>query len=178
MNFILIGIPGSGKTTLGKKAADVLGMEFYDTDAAASDRVRPGKKILTVSRFTSELVKAEKIVVKKIAKNAKNAVIATGAETVLFDYNMQALRRIGRFIHIKRDPDRMIREIQKEFTPNPEEPNAHDVRELMVHIYRDEIPEYEELADFTLENDGDEAAGLEKLTNIIRSEQNPEFRQT
>jgi adenylate kinase family enzyme len=32
LNFILIGMPGSGKTTLG--------MRFYDTDVSASDHIR------------------------------------------------------------------------------------------------------------------------------------------
>jgi hypothetical protein len=32
------------------------------------------------------------------------------------------------------------------------------------------VSEYEKLADFTLENDGDEKSGLEKLINIIRTE--------
>ncbi|MDR2768572.1 MAG: hypothetical protein LBB82_09645 [Treponema sp.] len=173
LNFILIGIPGSGKSTLGKKAADALGMKFYDTDTAASGHVHSEKKASTFSQFASEFVKAEKVVVREIAKSAENAIIATGAETALFEYNVQVLRPIGRFIYIKRDPDRMLEEIQKEFVPDPEALNAHDVRELMVHIYRDKIPEYENLADLIVENDGDEAAGLEKLTKLIRSEQNP-----
>jgi shikimate kinase len=168
LNFILIGIPGSGKTTLGKKAADALGMKFYDTDTVTSERVRSEKKASTFSQFTSEFVKAEKVVVQEIAKSAENAIIATGAETALFEYNVQALRQTGRFIYIKRDPDRMLEEIREQFVPDPESPNAHDMRELMVHIYRDKIPEYEKLTDLVMENDGDEAAGLEKLTKIIR----------
>jgi shikimate kinase len=39
MNYILIGMPNSGKSTLGKKAADALGMQFYDTDKLATDYV-------------------------------------------------------------------------------------------------------------------------------------------
>jgi shikimate kinase len=172
LNFILIGIPDSGKTTLGEKAAEILGMKFYDTDAVASERIYSEKKGLSFSQFTSEFVRAEKAVIQEIAKSAEDAVIATGAETTLFEYNAQELRQIGRFIYIKRDPDRMLDEIRKEFVPRPEAPNTHDVRELMVKMYRDAMPEYEKLADFIMENDGDEAAGVEKLTKIIRSEQN------
>jgi shikimate kinase len=171
VNFILIGIPGSGKTTLGKKAADALGMKFYDTDVVASDRVRSEKKPQTFSQFTSEFVGAEKAVVREIAESAENAIIATGAETALFEYNARALRQTGRFIFIKRDPDRMLEEIRKKFVPVPDKPDTHDIRELMVHMYKNAIPEYEKLADVVMENDGDETAGLEKLTQIIRSEQ-------
>jgi shikimate kinase len=171
LNFILIGIPGSGKTTLGGKAAEVLGMKFYDTDAVASERVYSEKTVSSLSQFSSEFVRAEKAVIQEIAKSAEDAVIATGAETALFGYNAQELRQTGRFIYIKRDPDRMLDEIRKEFAPRPETPDKHDMRELMVKMYRDAMPEYEKLADFIMENDGDEAAGVEKLTKIIRSEQ-------
>ncbi|MDR1971788.1 MAG: hypothetical protein LBQ46_07690, partial [Treponema sp.] len=113
MNFILIGIPNSGKTTLGKRAADALGMNFYDTDISASDRICAGDKTPSFFQFTHAFAAAEETVVQQIAKTAENAIIATGAETALSARNVQALRQAGRFIHLKRDPDRMIREIRK-----------------------------------------------------------------
>jgi hypothetical protein len=42
--------------------------------------------------------------------------------------------------------------------------------ELMVYTYRDALPEYESIADFTLENDGGVKASLEKLIKIILAE--------
>jgi shikimate kinase len=121
-------------------------------------------------RFTSEFPAAEKAVVRCIVKEAENAIIATGAETALSKENVETLRQAGRFIHIKRDPDRMLNEIKEKFIPDPERPEVRDGNELMVYIYRDMMPEYEKLADFTVENDGDEQAGLEKLIKIIRAE--------
>jgi hypothetical protein len=37
-NFVLVGVPGCGKTTLGKQAANVLGMNFIDTDTPTACR--------------------------------------------------------------------------------------------------------------------------------------------
>jgi shikimate kinase len=170
MNYILIGPPNSGKTTLGKKAADALGMQFYDTDRAALDRMGSRKKDQFFFHFVREFPAAEEAAVRRIAKKAANAIIATGAETALSPKNALVLRRCGRFILLKRDPDIMLDEIRKRGPVNPEKPEVKDMDELRVYLYRDLIPEYEELADFTMENDGDVEAGLEKLVKIIQAE--------
>jgi shikimate kinase len=170
LNFILIGIPGSGKTTLGKKAAARLGMRFYDTDVSVSDHIRSKHGELSFFHFMHEFLVAEETVVQKIVKEAANAIIATGAETALSIINVQALRRSGRFIHIKRNSDQMLKEIREKFIPDPKRPEVRNGNEFMFLAYKDMLPEYEKLADFTVENDGDEDAGLEKLMQIIRAE--------
>jgi shikimate kinase len=170
MNFILIGIPNSGKTTLGKKAAAALGMQFYDTDMLASDYIYSKHQTPSFFHIMHEFVAAEKVVVQKIAKEAINAIIATGAETVLSESNVQALRPVGRFIHIKRNTDQMLNEVREKFIPDPKNPNIHNGNEFMINMYIEMLPEYEKLADFTVENDGGKEAGLEKLVSIIRAE--------
>jgi shikimate kinase len=170
LNFILIGAPNSGKTTLGKKAAVALGMRFYDTDRATADSMRSWKQEPSFFHFLRKFPAAEEAVVRKIAKKAVNAIIATGAETALSPKNVQALRQCGRFIHIKRDPKIILDEIQKKGPPNPEKPEIQDADILGVHLYRNTMSEYERLADFTVENDGNEEAGLEKLVKIIQAE--------
>jgi shikimate kinase len=171
MNFILIGIPNSGKTTLGEKAAAALGMRFYDTDAAASERIYSQYRSPSYSQFLHAFRAAEEAAVREIAGKAENAVISTGSETALSKNNVQALRQSGRFIHIKRNPDLIRKDLVENFIPNPKKPEeTREKNELMIQIYMNMLPEYEKLADFTVENDGDEAAGLAKLVKIIWAE--------
>ncbi|MDR1470196.1 MAG: hypothetical protein LBT00_13005 [Spirochaetaceae bacterium] len=170
MNFILIGIPRCGKTTLGEKAAIALGMQFYNTDTLVSDYICTKYQTLSFFYFLHEFITAEETVVQKVAKEAANAIIATGAETPLSKKNAQALQQTGRFIHIKRDMDQMLNEVRAKFIPDPKRPEVRNGNEFMLYEYMAMLPEYEKLADFTVENDGGEEAGLEKLVAIIRAE--------
>jgi shikimate kinase len=170
VNFILIGAPNSGKTTLGKKAADARGMQFYDTDVDAMNSMGSWDEESTFFHFMRKFPAAEEAAALRIAKKAVNAIIATGAETVLFPTNARVLRQCGRFIHIKRNPDILLAEIRKKGPPDPERPEVQDIGVLRVHLYREVMPEYERLADFTVENNGGEDAGVEKLLEIIRAE--------
>ncbi|MDI3269315.1 MAG: shikimate kinase [Bacillota bacterium] len=52
-HLILLGLPGSGKTTLGKKVAELAGAPFFDTDEAI--RRRTGKTIGEIFREEGEL---------------------------------------------------------------------------------------------------------------------------
>jgi shikimate kinase len=170
LNFILIGIPDSGKTTLGKKAADALGMRFYDTDIEVADHILANNAKPSFLHFSREFLLAEEAVVGRIAQEAANAIIATGAEAALSEKNVQALRRSGRFIYIKRDPDRMIKEMQERVVPNSKEPAARKADTLRMSLYREVMSEYERLADLVVENDDGEEAGLEKLIKTIQAE--------
>jgi shikimate kinase len=169
LNFILIGSPNSGKTTLGKKAAALLGMGFYDIDTYTTERILSKYRNPSAFQFRDSFHAAEKAVVRRIAKKAANAIIATGAETVLSSKNVQILRKYGLFIHIKRDPARILEEAQKHIITRPGKPDIRDANELAVYLYRDVMHEYEKLADFTLKNDDDEEAGLAKLVEIIQN---------
>jgi shikimate kinase len=167
LNFILIGTPNSGKTTLGKKAANALGMQFYDIDVEVTNHIAAMEKNPSFSRFLEEFRWVQDLIVRRITRKAENAIIATGAETALSPKNAQALRQCGTFIHIKREPDRLFREAGKK---GPARSATRNANKLGAELYRDLMPEYEKLADFTLENNGDEESGLKGLITIIQSQ--------
>ena len=84
-SIILVGFPGSGKTYLGKKIADVLDLKFIDTDHEIENRVR--KSIDIIFRLYGEKYfrHIEKCVVNDIC-DISNVVIATGGGTII-DYS-------------------------------------------------------------------------------------------
>jgi hypothetical protein len=64
----------------------------------------------------------------------------------------------------------MLKEIQEKFISDPKRPEVRNGNEFMFLAYLEILPEYEKLADLTLENDGDEETGFEKLVKIIQAE--------
>ncbi|HHW08147.1 MAG TPA: shikimate kinase [Clostridia bacterium] len=103
-NIVLIGFMGAGKTSTGKRLAEILQMEFVDTDKEIEKLTG-----ITISqifarhgevRFRSE----EHLIVTKAA-NRTNCVIATGGGAVLNEENVRALQRNGILICLTASPE-------------------------------------------------------------------------
>jgi shikimate kinase len=172
-NYILIGIPDSGKSTLGQKAAEILGMDFYDIDVLAKTKASAKRLLVPMSMISTALIiEEEKNVLEELARTAKRSIIATGAETSLDLYNLAILKSFGVIICISRDPDAIIADIRanKRHSLILEDMQTHKtikVRELAVKQSLKYRSAYEVNADIVLDNNGGEDAGLEKLVAII-----------
>jgi len=114
-NLALIGFMGSGKTTVGKKVAKELGMEFVDTDKDVENITG-----MTVSeifakygevRFRSE----EQAAVRRLVQ-ADHRVIATGGGVVLNQENMELLRASGVVITLTATPEVIFERVSKKKT--------------------------------------------------------------
>ncbi len=100
-NIVLIGMPGSGKTTIGKLLAEDIGFEFIDTD----DEIikRENKSIPEIFKEVGEagFRKIETEVIKSVALK-QGAVISTGGGVVLNPVNIELLCENGRIYFIDR----------------------------------------------------------------------------
>ena len=99
-NKVLIGMPGSGKTTIGKELAENLNRVFIDTDLLIEER--EGQSISKIFEKKGEpyFRKLEIEIAKEIGKE-KALVIATGGGMVLQKEAMDALRQNGEIIWVK-----------------------------------------------------------------------------
>ena len=173
-NYILIGIPDCGKSTLGRRAAEVLGMNFCDTDDLAEERASAKRRLLPMSMASAALLaEEENNVTEELLKTAKLSIIATGAEVPLSARNISILKKLGTVIYIKRDPDIIIADIRENKLHSLilENMNSHktiNIRECAVTQYAECRSDYEAVADISLDNNGSEEAGLEQLVTIIR----------
>jgi shikimate kinase len=114
-NLVLTGFMGTGKTTVGKKVAKELGMEFVDTDKeieqvtglAVSEIFSRYEEI----RFRSE----EQAAVRRLAQG-DNRVIATGGGVVLNQDNMTHLRANGVVICLTATPEIIYERVRRKKT--------------------------------------------------------------
>ncbi len=100
-NIVLIGMPGCGKSSIGKKLAQILGKTFVDLDELVEKEA--GQSIPSLFREYGEpyFRNLETRAAKKAGKE-KSQVIAAGGGTVLRPENMKALSQNGRVVFIRR----------------------------------------------------------------------------
>ena len=153
---VFIGMPGSGKTTLGRLTAGITGKEFIDTDEEIEKRF--GKSIGRIFAEDGEEVfrKAEEDAICAAAKK-RSAVVSTGGGAVLRDSNRFAIRENSMVIAVERRVETL------EVSGRP----LSRSREKLMEMERVRMPIYRDLADFRINNDGDINSALEKIKEFL-----------
>lgn len=110
-NVILIGMPGSGKTTLGKHMAERTGMPFIDTDTLIEQTV--GKPVTDIFGDMGEegFRSVEREIIKKAA-GMKNTIIATGGGAWVDACSREYLARGGEVTYLACDLRELWRRLQ------------------------------------------------------------------
>ena len=106
-NIVLVGMPASGKSTVGALLAEMLGRELTDTDALIVEAA--GEEITEIfkTRGEAEFRDMETEAVRHAA-TATARVIATGGGAILRDANVEALKQNGRLFFLDRPVEKLI----------------------------------------------------------------------
>ena len=139
-NIVLIGMPGCGKSTIGKKLAAEQGKKFVDTDALVEQKA--GKSIPDIFKEEGEAAfrALEAEVIETVGKE-NGQVIATGGGSVLNLENVRNLKQNGTVVFIKRDLDKLA-------TGGRPLSMGGDLAEM----YKKRLPLYQAAADTVMEN--------------------------
>jgi len=147
-NIILIGMPGSGKSTVGVVLAKVLGYGFIDSDLMI--QAQEGKRLFEIMEEIGNegFLQVENRVNSQIA--AERCVIATGGSAIYGREAMEHLKKIGKVIYLR--------------LPYPElKKRLGNLRcrgvvlkegQSLYEIYSERVPLYEKYADITVEEAG------------------------
>lgn len=109
-NIILIGMPGSGKSSAGVLAAKALGLDFIDTDLLIQKKYSMKLADIIRKYGNNAFINCETDIMLSL-KNVTGAVIATGGSAVLSDKAMQTLKENGFFIYLEVPSDILGRRI-------------------------------------------------------------------
>ena len=173
--YILIGVPYSGKSTLGRRVAELLKIPFFDTDAMAKSKVGEIRFFDVLNpRFSMLFHKEEINDVFELTEIDTSAVVATGAEVALITGCAKTLQSMGPIIHIKREVKIILDELEKNVDSRLvlREVNNGTILDFgvkSVEEYSKSLPQYEAAADFTIDNNGSEDEGVEKLVALIKA---------
>lgn len=141
-NIILVGMPGCGKTTMGKILADRTGKDFADSDALITEMA--GKPIPQIFEEDGEEVFRlwETKALEQLGKMS-GLVIATGGGCVTQKRNQPLLHQNGTIFWLKRDLNLL---------PTDGRPLSQTTK--LQDMYAVRKPMYEAFSDFTVDNNG------------------------
>lgn len=147
-NIVLIGMPGSGKSTCGVLAAKALLKNFFDTDLLLQNL--EGKRLQSIinENGIEYFNKAEERAI--LSLDIKGTVIATGGSVVYSEKAMAHLRSLGKIIYLRLSYDEMEGRIKNITTRGI----VLKEGETLLDMYNERAPLYERYADEILNCDG------------------------
>ena len=106
-NIVLIGMPASGKSTVGKILAERLGRKFVDTDELIVEQIGMSIKEYFDLYGEEEFREVEAQVIRELASQG-SLVIATGGGAVLRGENVSALKYNGKLYFLDRPLEKLV----------------------------------------------------------------------
>ncbi len=155
-NIVLVGMPSSGKTTIGKRLASKLNMQFTDTDKEI-ERVS-GKAIPEIFKESGEsgFRDIESRVITEVSAK-QNCIIATGGGAILRESNVMALRGNGIIYFIDRPLEKLITTDDRPLSSN---------RDDLIKRYNERYEIYCSAADKRIINDSE----IETVIDVIKED--------
>ncbi len=155
-NIVLIGMPGAGKSTLGKIIAERLGRAFVDTDEIITKKA--GMPIPEIfSLYGEEKFREIETEAMKEAGKMSCTVIATGGGIVTREENRYPLKQNSVTVWLKRDLSLL-----------PLDGRPVSQKNNMTELYEKRAPLYEDFADISIDVCEDARETAEKILEKLR----------
>ena len=146
-SIILIGMPVSGKSTIGVLLAQKLSRRFLDTDDLFQKREGLKLKEIMDSRGIEYFEKKEEAVLLSLVQ--RRQVIATGGSAVFYPKAMNHLKTLGSIVYLSIPFEKLEKRLWNLDTRGVVFRPGQDLRGL----YEERLPLYEKYADFVIESD-------------------------
>ena len=140
MNIVLIGMPGSGKSTIGRALSVLTGKTFIDMDEAIEEMAGMSIPEIFAEYGEPHFRDLESEIARRTGKE-NSTIIATGGGCVLREENMDALMQNGRVVLLDRDIEKLATEGR---------PLSTDLDALR-KIKKDRGPLYEKYGEFCID---------------------------
>jgi shikimate kinase len=144
----MVGLPGSGKSTIGRQLARRLQLPFFDSDHVIEERLGCAIRVAFERDGEAAFRDVEETVLDELTNNSR-AVVSTGGGAVLRPSTRQRLRERGQVVYLSASPDEIHRRLRHDVSRpllQVDDPLAR-LRDL----YAARDPLYRETAHFVIE---------------------------
>ena len=153
-NIFLIGLMGSGKTTIGRILSKTLNKKFYDSDHVVEEKT--GVKVPLIFEYEGEVGfrKREESVLKDLVCH-KDIILATGGGVILSKNNCKLLADNGHVVYLKSNcEDLVARMAGDQSRPLLQE---GDLKKTLESLFEFRDPMYASISDYIIETAGKRA---------------------
>lgn len=152
-NVILIGMPTSGKTTIGIHLSSEIGYGYIDSDSVIVARSGHNLRELIAELGNDAYLDLEAKVNAEIT--ASRCVIATGGSVIYRENGMRHLKENGIVVYLKMSYEEMCKRLGDLVERGVVLKDGFTLRDM----YNERLPLYEKYADITIEIDGKDVHG-------------------
>jgi shikimate kinase len=172
-NIFLIGMPGVGKSTVGRALARQLGLSFVDADEELV--ARNGVEIATIFEIEGEagFRQREASVIAELAER-DGIVLATGGGAILRAENRAVLAANGVVVYLRAEIDVLVDRTSRDLGKRKKRPllEGANIRQRLTELLAIREPLYQAIAHITVDaNQTSRAKFLQKLIDAITSHQ-------
>lgn len=151
MNIVLIGMRGSGKTSVGRLLAARLGRRFIEMDEMITQKTGMSVSEIVTRHGWPGFRKIESEVTRKVAR-LDNTVNATGGGVVTSGTNVRALKKNGKLVWLRASPETLLARTRND--PSRPSLTGRPPEEDMAATLKERLPVYQSVADFIVDTDG------------------------
>ncbi|MDE5964123.1 MAG: shikimate kinase [Eubacterium sp.] len=144
-NIVLIGMPGSGKSTCGVVAAKMLLKNFFDTDLLIQNIENSALQDIINNKGNDYFERAEESAI--LSLDIDGTVIATGGSVIYSDKAMEHLKKLGKIIYLHIDYENMCSRISNLSTRGVLIKNGETLKDM----FDERLPFYQKWADVTID---------------------------
>lgn len=148
-SIVLVGLPGSGKTTVGRQLARRLKLPFVDTDQTIEERLGCSIRDYFAREGEDAFRDVEQRVIDELTLGGADQVLSTGGGAVLREANRQHLHDRGRVVYLRSYPEELYRRLKHD-TSRPLLQVADPMAKLR-ELFETRDPLYRETAHFVME---------------------------
>ena len=159
---VLVGMPGSGKSTIARALSRRLQLALADSDQAIEQRLGCTIRSYFDSHGEAAFRDVEEAVIDELTRRGASLVLATGGGAVLRPINRQRLRERGTVIYLRSSPEQLFKRLRHD-TKRPLLQVADPLKRLRA-LYDERDPLYRECAHFVIDTRG---ASLSALVHRI-----------
>lgn len=161
-NIVLIGMPGSGKTTIGKLLSQKLNMRFVDMDEYIESA--ENKSIIEMFKINEEYFRNAESKCAEILGKESSLIIAAGGGIVKRKENMDFLKQNSIIVFLNRPPEKIIEDI--DITTRP---LLKEGKDRIYALYNERLSLYKKYCNIEVLNDKTLDDAVKEIVSLILS---------